>query len=95
MAMVGWALEGTFRVPLGGAVFWLVEPPAITSPGNRSLHEALEQWHGLLAWPLTMLIAVHVAAALYHLWIKRDGAMQRMWFQRTSSHQVHAPEQLS
>jgi len=36
--------------------------------------------HGLLAWVLTILIAGHVLAALYHHFIRKDGLLKRMWF---------------
>ncbi len=38
--------------------------------------------HGLLAKPLLALIAVHVLAALYHHFIRRDGLLRRMAFGR-------------
>ena len=36
--------------------------------------------HGLLSLLLMALIALHVAAALWHQVIRRDGVMARMWF---------------
>jgi len=36
--------------------------------------------HGLLSGLLIALIAVHVAAALWHQLVRRDGLMARMWF---------------
>jgi cytochrome b561 len=35
--------------------------------------------HGLMAFLLVGLIVLHVAAALYHHLVKRDGVMSRMW----------------
>lgn len=34
--------------------------------------------HGVLAWAFCVLIAVHIAAALHHGLIRRDGVLQRM-----------------
>lgn len=36
--------------------------------------------HGLIARVLLALIALHVAAALYHQFVRRDGLLRRMWF---------------
>lgn len=38
--------------------------------------------HGVLATALGLLIAAHVAAGLYHQFIRRDGLFARMWFAR-------------
>ena len=34
--------------------------------------------HGIVAWLLLAVIALHVSGALYHAVIKRDGVIQRM-----------------
>lgn len=45
------------------------------------------QAHALLAMLLAVLIAAHVAAALYHQFALKDGLFQRMWFgKRTITH---------
>lgn len=36
--------------------------------------------HGAFAGVLMALIALHVAAALWHQVVRRDGLMARMWF---------------
>jgi cytochrome b561 len=38
------------------------------------------QAHGLLALVLTVVILLHVAAALYHHYVRHDGLLKRMWF---------------
>ena len=38
--------------------------------------------HGLFATLLALLIAGHVAAALYHQFVRKDGLLARMWFGR-------------
>jgi cytochrome b561 len=40
------------------------------------------QAHGLLAAILTLLIVLHIAAALYHQFVRHDGLLRRMWFGR-------------
>jgi cytochrome b561 len=41
--------------------------------------------HGVVAVALAVLVAVHVAAALKHLLVDRDGVFQRMWPGRSGS----------
>lgn len=36
--------------------------------------------HGIFALVLALLIAGHVAAALYHQFIRKDGLLSRVWF---------------
>lgn len=45
---------------------------------NHALHEIGETLHGLNAWAITALIALHVVAALYHHFIRRDNVLRRM-----------------
>ena len=43
-----------------------------------ALAEAIKPWHGALAWALALLAAVHVAAAIKHHFVDRDGLLRRM-----------------
>ena len=71
----GWALAGTSRRPLESTLLgWSV--PSLTS--NRALHGPLEDLHKVLAWALAAIVVVHIAAAFYHLWIRKDDVMRRM-----------------
>lgn len=36
--------------------------------------------HGIFATALALLIAGHIAAALYHQFVRKDGLLARMWF---------------
>ena len=40
--------------------------------------------HGILSFVLTLLIAGHVLAFLYHQFIRKDGLFSRMWFGKRS-----------
>jgi len=51
---------------------------ALRGFGGRSLH--LGGIHGLSWAILLLLILLHVGAALYHQFIKRDNLLSRMWF---------------
>ena len=53
---------------------------SIASPlaANRALSRSIKEAHELAAYALFALVAFHVAAALWHQFIKRDGLMGRM-----------------
>jgi cytochrome b561 len=75
MPLSGWVINSAANFPL--KLFWLVPLPAITPPG-KDLQELAEAVHGALAWTLAALVAVHVAAALWHHFIRRDDVLTRM-----------------
>lgn len=59
--------------------------PAIVFGGQGNLppdfsHLAARAIHGIVAKLLMALIALHVAAAAYHQWVRRDGLLSRMGF---------------
>ncbi len=39
--------------------------------------------HGIGARALLLLLLLHVGAALYHHFVRRDGLLRRMWFSKT------------
>ena len=51
--------------------------PAI-APHDPVLYAWLRDAHGLLAWLLLATVLGHVAAALHHAWIRRDGVFEAM-----------------
>ena len=53
---------------------------SIASPltANRALSRSIKEVHELAAYALLGLVAFHIAAALWHQFIKRDGLMGRM-----------------
>jgi cytochrome b561 len=46
---------------------------------NRAVFEPSEDLHGYLAYALFALAAVHISAALWHHFVRRDGILARMW----------------
>ncbi len=52
---------------------------------NRAIFHPTEDIHGWLAYTLFGVVAVHVLAALWHQFYRRDGMMLRMWPARGDS----------
>ena len=73
--ITGW-LFASFR---GWAVsfFYLVPLPILVSD-NAAAGKAIDGWHQAMEWTLLVVIGIHVAAALAHIFIYRDRIMQRM-----------------
>jgi cytochrome b561 len=84
VAVSGWGLAGTFRTPLDANLFGIIRVPAIANAENPLLHGQLEEIHGDMAWLLAALILIHVVAALYHHFIRKDDVLSRMFSQRNS-----------
>jgi len=78
--ILGWAGTSAFGAPI--IVWGLFTLPPIL-PKNEPLSEILLGAHGIFASTLAGLVILHVAGALYHALIRRDGVMQRMLPART------------
>lgn len=76
VAMLGWAHSGA-RTPNYSDFFGLFKVPQFTSP-DKAAAGAYEDRHILFAYVLLALIAVHVIAALWHHFIRRDRVVARM-----------------
>ncbi|MEO8319690.1 MAG: cytochrome b/b6 domain-containing protein [Bradyrhizobium sp.] len=59
------------------SMFYLLPLPML-SPENAAAGKTIDGWHQAMEWALLVVIAVHVAAALAHVFIYRDRIMQRM-----------------
>ena len=46
---------------------------------NRAIFHPTEDVHGYLAYTLFTLVGIHVLAALWHHFVRRDGVLLRMW----------------
>lgn len=64
---------GLFEIVYGGAADTLPAELATFAPRVA---------HGFIALILIALIALHIAAAIYHQFILKDGLLRRMWFGR-------------
>ena len=75
MPLLGWAMISAAGNPV---VLWggLRLPPI--APQSASLHATLWSAHYVLAFAFFALILLHLAAALFHLLIRRDGVFEAM-----------------
>ncbi len=63
----GWSVSYFFLVPL----------PMLADKNADGVH-AIDGWHQIAEWTLLIVIGVHIAAALAHIFIYGDRIMQRM-----------------
>jgi cytochrome b561 len=63
----GWSISWFFLVPL----------PMLASD-NAAAGKAIDGLHQAMEWTLLVLIGIHLAAALAHIFVYRDRIMQRM-----------------
>lgn len=73
--LLGWAYSSAKGYPI--VWFGVLPLPDIVSP-DPALAESLKPLHALAAWGLIGLVGLHVAAALKHQFIDRDGLLDRM-----------------
>jgi cytochrome b561 len=76
VAMLGWAHSGA-HTPDYASWFGLFRVPQITSP-DKAAAQAYEDRHILFAYVLLALIVIHIAAAAWHHFVKRDRVAARM-----------------
>jgi len=74
--LAGWAYSSAAGFPV---VLFGVLPLPDFVPANKALAEAIEPWHAALAFALAGVALVHVAAAIKHHFVDRDGLLGRMW----------------
>jgi len=73
--LAGWAYSSAAGFP----VVWFGVLPLPDFVGkDKALADVLKEGHGLLAWLLAVLVLLHIAAALKHHFIDRDGLIDRM-----------------
>ena len=85
LPLTGWMMVSTS--PRGGAIpfFGLFDWPAIgplaamALSDKKALVEVFAETHETLAWIMIALVPLHVAGALYHQFVRRDGGLMRMF----------------
>jgi len=74
--LTGWALVSTAKVKVPTLIFGVIPLPHLPLPAG--VHGVAENSHGLIAWLGIALFALHVAGALRHHLLMRDGLIWRM-----------------
>ena len=75
MPLLGWAMLSAGGYPARMTSSFALPP--ILSP-DPALYSLLRQAHGWLGYALFALILLHMAAALHHAWVRRDGVFEAM-----------------
>jgi cytochrome b561 len=75
MPLIGWGMMSTAAYPIVLYPGWHL-PPIL--PQSDSLHALLWDAHYYLAFAFFALILLHVAAALFHALVRRDGVFEAM-----------------
>jgi cytochrome b561 len=73
--LIGWAYSSAAGFPI--VWFGQIALPDLL-PVNKALAEAIKPLHELSALALMGLAGLHIAAALKHHWVDRDGLLARM-----------------
>jgi len=75
MPLTGWLLSSAAGFPI--SFFGLFVAPALIAP-NETLRPIFAEIHEWLAYGLIAVICVHVGAALWHHFIRKDNILRRM-----------------
>jgi cytochrome b561 len=75
LPVTGWIVNSAANVPF--RMFWLLPLPAIAAP-DKAVADAAARAHYLLFVALSLLLVVHIAAALRHHFAKRNDVLVRM-----------------
>lgn len=73
--LVGWAYSSAAGFPV--VLFGVLPLPDFVSP-DKALAESIKPWHGWLAYAMATLVVLHVAGAIKHQIVDRDGLLGRM-----------------
>jgi cytochrome b561 len=77
VALTGWMVATTFRVPMTKDLLGIEVPPIVTAV-DRSVRQWIEESHMVLAYLLAAVVLIHLIGALRHHIIKRNDVLRRM-----------------
>lgn len=75
MPLTGWIVSSAANIPF--RIFWLVPLPAIVQP-DKALADQTARVHLALFIVLSLLLVLHIGAALRHHYVKRNDVLTRM-----------------
>jgi cytochrome b561 len=73
--IVGWIATSAYPAPI--PVYWLFEMPRIW-PEDRAFSERMFTVHAIVATLLVIVAAIHIGAALYHHFVRKDEVLMRI-----------------
>ena len=82
--LLGWAMSSSGEHPapilLFGTIPWPLMPvlPELAPESRKPVHELLEDAHGAVAYVMAGLLVLHIAGALRHRLLLKDGLAERM-----------------
>lgn len=74
LPLLGWALSNALDKPVH--LFGITLPALVGA--DEDLADSLITWHQGAAWALLVLVSMHIAAALWHHFVLRDGVLRLM-----------------
>ncbi|HEX2593800.1 MAG TPA: cytochrome b [Rhizomicrobium sp.] len=84
--LAGWLMISASSASIPTTWFGLFQVPTLSAlsdlprPDRREWHETFETAHAIFAYGAAALLVLHVGAALYHQFSRRDDVLKRMWF---------------
>lgn len=75
MPLSGWAMQSAAGNPV--VLPWGTALPAL-APQSLKAYGLMREIHGLVAWLFIALVVAHIAAALHHKLVRRDGVLSTM-----------------
>lgn len=82
MPLSGWIINSAANIPF--RIFWMVPLPAVVQP-DKALADATARAHLAFFVALSLLLVVHIGAALRHHFVKRNDVLKRMLPRRASA----------
>ncbi len=77
MPIIGWAATSAYPAPI--PFFGILDMPPLIG-ADRDLSKQLFAIHEWMSRGILALVGLHIAAALRHALIQKDGVFRRMWF---------------
>jgi cytochrome b561 len=75
MPVTGWIVTSAANIPL--RIFWMIPLPPVVEP-DKPMADAAASIHLVLFVVLSLLLALHIAAALRHHFFRHDDVLARM-----------------
>lgn len=71
----GWLMNSAKNVPF--RIFRVIPLPALTG-SDANLGKLFQWWHEILGEAMMIVVAVHILAALWHHFLRKDAVLSRM-----------------